>query len=246
MRLALPRKQVHVWHTRLDERTQPVEAWLSRAERERAARFRSQRERRRYVAARTFLRSLLARYLSCSPTEVVLGHASGGKPELRSGTGQLRFNLTRSGELAAAAIGAAREVGVDVERVDPARHPERLASRVLSPAEVAELDATAPGAERQQGFLRAWTRKEALLKACGTGIDRELATLDVGIDDARVVTLADRAGSPSAWSVASFDPAPGYVGAVAASGPGLEVVSRPYEIAGARFVPRSDARIVQE
>jgi 4'-phosphopantetheinyl transferase len=237
---SLARGQVQVWHGRLDETPLPLalaETWLSGEERQRAARFHFERDRRRFVAACLFLRSLLSRYLDCSPSEIVLGSASGGKPVLTSGGDQLCFNLSHSGELAVAAIGHAREVGVDVEFVGPSRRPELLASRVLSSAERAELDATADGAERQRAFLRAWTRKEALLKACGTGIDRDLATVDVGCDgrpDARVITLADQAGASSQWSVVSIHPAPRYVGAVAARGQGLNVISRPYAAATVR------------
>ena len=216
--------QVHVWHARLDRADltpEAVEGWLSEEEKERAARFRVERGRYRFTMSRAFLRGLLARYIGCSPAEVPLERAARGKPALASGPPDLSFNLSHSGELAVLAVCRGREVGVDVELVTGSDRAGRVAARVLSPGELAELRDTAVGGARETAFLSAWTRKEALLKACGTGIDRELAQIEVGTSgDLRAVRLVGHEGE---WSVVSFRPAPGYVGAVAAEGTSLEV-----------------------
>ena len=242
--LALPRgREVHVWHARLDDAALvDGEAWasLSRAERERAARFHLEPHRRRFFASHAFLRELLGRYLDRPAADVELAETPGGKkPRLAAGTGTgtggVYFNLSHSGEVAMAVVGTGREVGVDVESLaDRPRPLESLGPRVLSSAELAQL-AAAESSERQRAFLRAWTRKEAVLKAGGTGIDRDLPEVEVGIEAAgRVVALATADGHTS-WSVTSVDPAPGYVGAAAVEGVGLEPVTR-------RYVPARGSR----
>ena len=62
-----------------------------------------------------------------------------------------------------------REVGVDVERLRPVPDMLEIAACCFSERErafLAELD----GAERVDAFFRAWTRKEAWLKATGYGL----------------------------------------------------------------------------
>jgi len=225
-------RQVHVWHARLDRaelRGEQAKGWLSDVERERAGRRHFDRDRLRFVAGHAFLRALLARYLACSPAEVAITKAAAGKPGLARDDEDLRFNLSHSGDIAVVAVATRHEVGVDVELVSRPRSPEALAPRVLSREELAELAVAGAPAEQRLAFLAAWTRKEAVLKASGTGIDRDLTAIDVGIERGqRVVELAGEEGR-SSWSVTSFDPPAGYVGAVAVAGHGMELVTRPYE-----------------
>ena len=243
--------RVHVWHAALEGAGPSLEraaACLSDEERERAARFRFERDRRRFVLSCAFLRGLLSHYLDCSPREVAMRREPGGKPRLERAPEPLRFNLSHSGELAVAAVAHGGEVGVDVETLGKSRRLDLLERRVLSAGEREQLRTIAEDAARQLAFLRAWTRKEAVLKAIGSGIDRDLTTIDVGVGggasadgagageeggeglDPRVVTLADQGGIPSQWSVASFVVAPGYASAVAASGPELHLARRAYEL----------------
>jgi 4'-phosphopantetheinyl transferase len=72
-----------------------------------------------------------------------------------------------------------REVGADLESnaALPAddRELEALAARVLSSRELSFWRATVDRA----ALLRAWTRKEACVKATGEGVRREPAAIDV-------------------------------------------------------------------
>lgn len=221
---------VHVWHAALDRPAHPPEALvesLSSRERERAARLRFERDRRRYVMAHGFLRGLLARYLGCAPAAVALGLEASGKPRLAA-PATLRFNLAHSGELAVAVVADGRDVGADVERVRALR-ARGLARRVLSARELAEL-----GEERvtEADLLACWTRKEAVLKASGDGLRRDPATVEVGSGAAAaatLVTLERNGGGGGQWTVVSLAPADGYVAAVAARGPGLELCRSGWE-----------------
>ena len=60
-------------------------ATLSSAERDRAARFVFERDRRRYAAAHATLRSLLASHLEVAPGALEFETGEFGKPSLRSG-----------------------------------------------------------------------------------------------------------------------------------------------------------------
>jgi len=113
------------------------------------------------------LRSVLSRYLDASPGAIELEIGSHGKPRLAGG--ELEFNLSNSAGLALIAVSEGREVGVDVERIEPRRDFLALAERALGPEAVATLRAT-PGDERAHAFYDLWVRHEAGLKCGGGGL----------------------------------------------------------------------------
>ena len=135
----------------------PLALLLSADERARAARFRLERDRRRFVVARARLRQLLAERLAASPESIALVYGPHGKPALAQGS--LRFNVSHSGELALYAFSRDREVGIDVEAVRDVPEAERIARRWFAEADY-----------RRFGFLGCWTRREAVAKALGRGI----------------------------------------------------------------------------
>ncbi|CAA9549445.1 MAG: hypothetical protein AVDCRST_MAG19-668, partial [uncultured Thermomicrobiales bacterium] len=82
--LTLGADAVHVWRAALDR---PGElpgllAALSADERERAGRFRADRDRGRFVAARGLLREILGRYLGREPGSLRFRYGAHGKPTL--------------------------------------------------------------------------------------------------------------------------------------------------------------------
>lgn len=144
---------------------------LDDSELARASRFHFARDRDRYVAARGRLRVILGQYAGEQPAGVVIAPGRHGKPELRlpAGAPRLSFNLSRSGEIAVAAIGLEEELGIDVERLRPFGDALTIAERVFTGTEAAALRDLAPE-ERPAAFFRYWTRKEAVVKSLGLGL----------------------------------------------------------------------------
>ena len=173
---------------------------LSQAERSRAARFRFERDRRRFSAARVRLRELLAERLDALPESIEFVYGREGKPALaeRFARSGWRFNLSRCGELAVYAFSRAGEVGVDVEAIRPVDEADAIAARFFAPEERRACKTSNPG-----DFLRIWTRKEALAKGLGDGLAVSLERLDAS-------------APPRGWSIESFSPEPGFIGALAA------------------------------
>lgn len=202
-------------------------ATLSAAERHRATRYRRAGDRLRFEAVRGLLRVLLGRYLSVPPGAVAFAHGPEGKPEVAlPAAGNLRFNVSHSGSSAVVAVTRGRRVGVDLEVVRPLPDVEELVHHVFSPAE-REAWRAFPSDERVRAFLRGWTRKEALLKALGTGLSRPVERTEVSLarDDAPAVHAVD--GDRSAarrWWVRSPSLPGAYVAAVAAEGTDLRLV----------------------
>ena len=96
---------------------------------------------------------LLKRYLPEGPVKVT----PGGKPYLADGP---YFNLSHSGEYVLLGVSKTREIGVDIERINPSKIDG--IRFVLSDEEKRITD--------DETLFRMWTNKESLTKCKGTGI----------------------------------------------------------------------------
>ncbi len=196
--------------------------FLSSDEKERAARFRFSRDRDRFVAARGLLRTLLGQYLEMEPDQIRFSYGPWGKPSLTAGLygKDLRFNLSHAHGLAVFAVTLRREVGIDLELVQPELPWEPIARRFLPQGELAEL-LELQERSRSEAFFRSWTRREALSKATGAGssLPAELLEMARTPEGGRVyVTLGKDSPEARAWTTRELHPGYGYVAALAVEG----------------------------
>jgi len=186
---------------------------LCASERERAARFVFDIHRRRFVAARAGLRRVLGLCLDRDPAGLAFDYTDRGRPSLRlAAHPDFDFNLAHSGNLALVAL-SSRRVGVDVERLREMENALAIARRFFSPREVGALKRLAEDA-RAQGFFNAWTRKEAVIKAVGTGL-AALEETEVSLRPGEIPAVLSGPGGAKAWQLFHLEPSPGFVGAVA-------------------------------
>jgi len=182
---------------------------LDPAEQNRAARFRFERDRRRFVNSRIALRKILATYLDRDPAQLRFHIGEYGRPSFSDAS--LQFNITHSEDLALIAVTAQGPLGVDLESVREIDCVLELARRYLHPNEILLLEAAAP-ADRSEIFLSCWVRKEAVLKSTGAGLTLDTRLLDVGATrDAKTLNLP---GFP-ALRVTSLEPVQGFIAALA-------------------------------
>lgn len=217
--LAVPPDGVHVWRAALDQPAPVVAACLhvlAADEQARAARFAFTRDRRRFAVGRATLRVLLGRYLGVHPSRVHFCYGPQGKPALSAPARPLTFNVSHSHELALYAFAWGRAVGVDLEHLRPMPEASNLARRFFSAREHAAL-CRLPESVQEESFFAAWTRKEAFLKARGTGLAHELSRVEVSLAPGKPAALLHIEGDDVArWHVRALAPAPGYVGALVA------------------------------
>ena len=150
--------------------------WLGAEERQRAGRFRFERDYATYVLAHAIWRLALAGWLERDARTVPLVHAPSGQP-LLPGTGWAT-SLSHSGSHVAMVAARADALGIDIERSPSPRSLNDLSATICAPPEAEALQQLPP-AEREQALLVLWTRKEALLKATGTGLGVDPATFAV-------------------------------------------------------------------
>jgi 4'-phosphopantetheinyl transferase len=214
-------QQVHVWQWDLDVCDGDFDRYwetLSTQERERADKFRFERHRRRFVAGRGELRRLLSRYLGLSPWEVALEYGSDGKPfcTIQPPERSICFNLSHTENAAALAISSGFEVGIDVENVRPIE--EGMPLEVFSIRERAQFTAL-PDAERQKVFFESWARKEACLKALGTGFILPPTHFEFDLSirgDTTPRFVGGEAEEARHWRICALSSSPTCAGAVAA------------------------------
>jgi 4'-phosphopantetheinyl transferase len=194
-------------------------ALLSPGEQERADRFAFARDRTRYIVCRAGLRRLLSARLGIPAAAIALRSNAHGKPVLdeRHATADLQFNVSHSGDVAVYALAHGRAVGVDVEAIETRVDRDAIARDTFSATEYSVYAALDP-AIRPVAFMNCWTRKEAFIKAVGKGLSYPLRSFDVSLapgEDARLLRLDAGPGTPADWTLASFEPCAGYVGAMA-------------------------------
>jgi len=213
--------QVDVWCIKLDllpATVKHLESTLSADESQRAARFRFEKDKIRYIVAHGCLRDILSRYLQCEPGELAFDTNEYGKPSIRGH--KLEFNLSHSGDFVLIAVTRERKVGVDVELIRSDLELERMAKRFFSPNEVGEL-MSLPPEQRKVGFFNCWARKESYIKAQGLGLSISLGSFDVSLKPNEPAILhATRPDSHEAsrWTLCSLKVDPDYAAALAVEG----------------------------
>jgi 4'-phosphopantetheinyl transferase len=226
-RIELPEDEVHLWRVDLPTVAKGEQRWeqiLSADERARAARFHFSRDRQFFTATRALLRTILGSYLDSDPAELVFRYSENEKPSLspsQSGS-EVEFNVSHSGERALLAFARGRALGVDVEKLREDFDHAAIARRFFSEQEQRQLAALAPS-DRYHGFFRCWTRKEAYIKAQGTGLSLPLRQFDVSLRPGDLnALLSTRPDGTEAehWSLQEVPAADGYVAALCVRGQG--------------------------
>ena len=176
---------------------------LSASERARASRFHHAHDARWYVARHNALRLLLAAETHTHPKNLCFVEGEHGKPSLNLDS-PLHFNMSHAKGWALIGISAEAAIGVDIELPRPMADWSALAQRCLSAAEWVDLMALPPG-QQLRAFLQCWTRKEACLKALGSGLTIEPGTFDAGIEGSLREVSIDSAHDKHLSSVVSID-----------------------------------------
>jgi len=187
------------------------EAWLSDEERARRERFRFERDRVAFLAARALVRTVLSGYAPVDPADWRFTPPP-GKPRIAHPhtTTPLHFNLAHTPGLVACVVSPAHErIGVDVERADRAVE-------------------TLSGAGRGRAFLADWTLKESYAKARGLGLELPLDRMAFRIvgDEIRVAFAEELEDDPALWRFALLETPTGHLVAVAAETGGAALALR--------------------
>lgn len=163
------------------------------------------------------MRQILRQYSGGPAAELLLDFGA-GKPVVKNVEG-LHFSMSHASDLAVVAI-ARHPVGIDLEHVHKdlfgqSLFGEALIEQCLSDREQRYVRAL-PAEQRNQALYRCWTRKEAVLKALGTGLlyPPQQVNVIAGAKRTCVIRLFSRD-----WLIRQVAAPRGYAAALAIEGP---------------------------
>ncbi len=180
---------------------------LSTSERLRANRYHFVKDKNRFIICRAFLKILLADRLDVNVARIDIAIDSNKKPYLINQP-SVFFNVSHSADYALIAI-AKSPVGVDIEYVNKSFDYKEILPNIFNKI---ETDDVQHSHEKHFIFYKFWTRKEAIVKAIGKGIDDDLIRIPV-TDGLHSVPLS-LVGDFKNLSVYSFKIDDDYIGAL--------------------------------
>lgn len=170
-------QDVHVWRVHrnvYNDLKNYSKYFLSEDEQNRAQRFRFRKDHDLFVIGRYITKMMLAYYTGSTPESVKIMPDSFGKPTCKM---NLFFNISHADDQLLLGFSNS-EIGVDIERVDPAVDIDRIGERHFSEMELEKLwNCTRD--ERTETFFEIWTQKESLIKGIGKGLSIPLQDFNV-------------------------------------------------------------------
>lgn len=220
--LSLQSDEAHVWSVSKKGHEDRVHNYwdiLDDLERERAMKFRFLKDRLCFIIARGSLRSLLASYTHTPPEEIEFLYGFNGKPYIDHPS-NIQFNVSHSGDTIVLGFVQKYDIGVDVEYTKRSIEVEKIARLFFSKEEVTSL-LSLDCDYHTQAFYNCWTRKEAFIKALGSGLAFPLDQFVVSLDSTKTATLIDTKWDKKEkekWVLKSIEPQEDYIGAVSIKG----------------------------
>jgi 4'-phosphopantetheinyl transferase len=212
-------KKVDIWRINVTSHLSLLNAFLlimSPEEIDRANSFYQTKDKYRYITAHGTLRNILAKYLHQSPGAIRFLEGANKKPCLiNQAESNLFFNISYAGDWILLAV-ANLEIGVDVETINPRLDYLEITQKNFSAEEADYINAD----NSTERFFLLWTRKEALLKATGKGLDDYLKLIP-GLDGIHLIQN-DIISSGNNWQVSSFKIMDRYIASIAINSPANE------------------------
>jgi 4'-phosphopantetheinyl transferase len=174
--LSLTEKAVHLWFGQVHKMALPASP-LSYLNEHQQREFHSVRNpERKYVLVHIHacVNAVLSLYTGLPACQHVFERNESGKPFLKE-PDDLHFNLSHSHHAFVLAV-ARHSVGVDLEHTD--RKIPELPAIIQRYYSLEEQMTVRDSVQPETEFLKIWTRKEAIIKAIGTGLHENLQQIN--------------------------------------------------------------------
>lgn len=178
--------EIHIYTINTSEwkyNLQKLEESLSQDEKERVSNYKFIKDRERSILTFYIRRKILSEYTSRSPEELSFKKNYSGKPYLDLPEYEhIKFNYSHSGDFIIYAITKDSEIGVDIEFVKEIPDMNALVENYFSSEEINVFKSMNNRNDQINFFYKVWTRKEALVKSLGTGLNDEISQINLITD----------------------------------------------------------------
>jgi len=211
--------EVHVWMAQLAQSSAVIETCrniLAADESERAARFKFDEDRQRFIVSRGLLRLIVSDYLHRPADQLAFHYSAHGKPAVVDQP-DFSFNVSHSHGYVMVALTHQHSIGVDIERHRDDMTGTQIADRFFAKQECQQLRAL-PSAQHAEAFFATWTRKEAIIKALGEGLSFPLQDFVVSVAPqapAKLLSMQGDSQRAAPWSLVDLPCPSGYRAALA-------------------------------
>ena len=184
----------------------------------RAASYRLEKDRNRFIISRGLLRRILGNYLRVAPDVLDLPIDKNYKPHpISIGGIQIHYSMSHAGDMIFIGI-AGHSIGVDIEYIDRKFEFHDVLTAAFSEAEILSITQSS---DSLKTFFQLWVRKEALLKGTGKGIDDEIISTP-SLDGKHIISSA-LLDTSSNWEITDFNIGADYHACIADSVSGSNV-----------------------
>jgi len=174
---------------------QSLSTLLTHDETIKAGRFAHKHDSDRYIISRGAIKLIMGRYLNRKPALIEIAAGENKKPYIKDSP--LFYNLSHSGNWIILGVSDSA-IGIDTELVNNSFDFSDVLDEHFSPGESRFIKETKSAGR----FFMLWTRKEALTKATGKGLDEDLKFIP-SLDGQHGVN-SDLFFSENNWKVNSF------------------------------------------
>lgn len=181
--MKINQNEIHIYSLNFSEDNSLLEKFnhlLSDDERKKIEQYKFPNDRKR--AGETFLyrRLIISNYINTNPRMIAFNKTSFGKPILiEANNSGVQFNYSHTEGKFLFALSNNSEIGVDIEFIKALIDIDSLAEKYFSNDELSFYKALSTYELKLIFFYRIWTRKEALLKGIGTGINDKMKNISV-------------------------------------------------------------------
>ncbi|MBU2928312.1 4'-phosphopantetheinyl transferase family protein [Winogradskyella psychrotolerans] len=189
---------------------------LTPLEVERAHRYHQLKDFKRFVICRSILKIIIAQLKGLKVSQVYFEKNDNHKPYFPLDK-LLFFNVSHAGDYALIAIGPC-ELGVDIECINPQFEYDEILTTVFSTEEINFIN---DSEDERYDFYKLWTRKEAIVKATGQGIDDNV--FKIPVKDGSHIVSASLVNNFNKINVYSFNITTNYIGSIAYKGDDVDL-----------------------
>ncbi|MFH0891597.1 MAG: 4'-phosphopantetheinyl transferase superfamily protein [Candidatus Falkowbacteria bacterium] len=207
--------KIYVHDTRNDRKGGLMELtrFLSAEEKERADRFKFEKDFKLYTAGKILARKIIADHIGIAPKDIKFFIDKYGRPFLEDPKiKDFDFNISHSGDYVVLAF-SHRQIGVDIEKIRPVDF--KIAETCFHDKESEYLNHDPD--KRLENFFRLWTLKESFIKAVGQGLSCPLKDFYFSFTDGGIkINILKPDAYDQTWNFRLYDFDPEYKLAVCA------------------------------